>query len=342
MDKTYHISAVEWQAAIIRFSSHYPVYAPTSFNGLQDYEPIDGENAGDIIYNHPKPSTPVKTFLLPVKENVTAELKDHGPVLIMGVPSCDLAALDFLDEMYLDPEYTDTYYSNRRKNSILAGYDCHSLVENCHCKAYGIDPWPGKNADLTISMLDKDIFIRFHSRKGMFLKRELEKQTTFDEASDNDIIRIEELRSGISETLLQKNKKLPGFELSGRLIKDSKEKIWELYSADCVSCGACAAICPTCTCFLLIDRPDFEKIRQLDACQYPGFERVAAGENPLAELPARFKNRYQCKYVWKPLKFKSLTCTGCGRCIDTCIGKINKNELLAELAIENTITDEQG
>jgi ferredoxin len=66
----------------------------------------------------------------------------------------------------------------------------------------------------------------------------------------------------------------------------------ELYSADCVSCGACAAICPTCTCFLLIDRPDFEKIRQLDACQYPGFERVAAGEDP--------SGRASCQ-VQKPL-----------------------------------------
>jgi len=38
-----------------------------------------------------------------------------------------------------------------------------------------------------------------------------------------------------------------------------------------------------------------------------------------------------CKYVWKPEKFKSIACTGCGRCIEACIGKINKNEIFMEL-----------
>jgi sulfhydrogenase subunit beta (sulfur reductase) len=69
----------------------------------------------------------------------------------------------------------------------------------------------------------------------------------------------------------------------------------------------------------------------MDACQYPGFERVAGGEDALFELHKRFRNRYMCKYVWKPEKFNSLACTGCGRCIEACIGKINKNELFIEL-----------
>jgi sulfhydrogenase subunit beta (sulfur reductase) len=133
------------------------------------------------------------------------------------VPSCDLAALDILDEMYLDPEYTDPYYSTRRKNSILAGYDCHSILENCHCTAYGVNPWPGKNADLTIARLDKEIFIRFHSQKGMFLKKELEKHITFNEASENDIIRIEELRSGQPKHLCKKTKNFPALNYQAGL-----------------------------------------------------------------------------------------------------------------------------
>jgi len=71
----------------------------------------------------------------------------------------------------------------------------------------------------------------------------------------------------------------------------------------------------------------------MDACQYPGFERVAGGEDALHDISIRFRNRYMCKYVWKPEKYKSLACTGCGRCIEACIGKINKNELFTELAI---------
>jgi len=69
----------------------------------------------------------------------------------------------------------------------------------------------------------------------------------------------------------------------------------------------------------------------MDTCQYPGFERVAGGEDALSELHNRFRNRFMCKYVWKPLKFSSLACTGCGRCIDACIGRISKNEIFMEL-----------
>ncbi|MFW6095455.1 MAG: 4Fe-4S dicluster domain-containing protein [Bacteroidota bacterium] len=82
---------------------------------------------------------------------------------------------------------------------------------------------------------------------------------------------------------------------------------------------------------MLLERRNFEKVKHLDACQYPGFEKVAAGEDPLAPLHKRFYNRYMCKYVWKPDGFESTACTGCGRCIEACIGNINKNELFLEL-----------
>jgi ferredoxin len=128
------------------------------------------------------------------------------------------------------------------------------------------------------------------------------------------------------------NAGLPPYIATGKLIQSSDRDIWQKYSAKCVSCGACTTICPTCSCFLLIDKPGFEKVKQNDACQYPGFERVAGGEDPLQEISDRFRNRYLCKYYWRPRKFKSQACTGCGRCIEACIGKINKNELFMELA----------
>lgn len=326
------ISMTDWQGVLLQLAESCLFYAPVSFNGSMDYEKIDEENAGNIIYNHPKPSTPLKTFLLPVKENVTLEKDKRQRTIIMGVPSCDLAALDILDEMYLGRDFTDIYYKERRENSILIGYDCHSILENCHCTSYGVNPFPEKNCDLILSGLDGNIYLQSCSEKGSEMIKEINNHAGVTEAGENELNRILNIRAELKEVLSQKNNKLPDYESSGTLIRESPGTIWESYASTCVSCGACATICPTCTCFLLVDRPDLEKVRQLDACQYPGFERVAAGEDPLGELPVRFKNRYQCKYVWKPLKFKSIACTGCGRCIDTCIGKISKNELLEELA----------
>jgi len=339
MGKMCVISMADWQAVILQLAESYSLFAPVSFNGSMDYELIDEGNTGNIIYNIPKPSTPLKTFFLPVKENVTLDIKEQRRTLIMGIPSCDLAALDILDEMYMDRDYTDLYYKNRRENSILIGYDCHAILDNCHCTSYDITPFPEKNMDMILVKIEDKVFLQDFSKKGEALISEIKQHASLEEVDEKDIdpVRIKEKRSHIRETLTLKNKKLPEYELSGRLIRESPDKIWQSYASTCVSCGACATICPTCTCFLLVDRPDFEKVRQLDACQYPGFERVAAGEDPLGELPVRFKNRYQCKYVWRPLQFKSIACTGCGRCIDTCIGKISKNELLEELASENKV-----
>jgi ferredoxin len=146
---------------------------------------------------------------------------------------------------------------------------------------------------------------------------------------------IEEKRKAVRDELEQRNSAIPDYATTKQLVEDSPDEIWFKYAQTCVSCGGCATICPTCTCFLLIDRPGFEKVRQMDACQYPGFARVAAGEDPLRQRMVRFRNRYKCKYVYKPNRFESSACTGCGRCIETCIGGINKNELFVELAEAN-------
>jgi len=138
--------------------------------------------------------------------------------------------------------------------------------------------------------------------------------------------------SGEDKCFWKNNKALPDYELTGKLVTSAENGSWLKYSSNCVSCGACSAICPTCSCFLLVDRPGFEKVRLLDTCQYPGFERVAGGEDALHALSERFRNRYMCKYVWKPEKYDHKACTGCGRCIETCIGQINKNELFIELS----------
>jgi len=332
MVKVFSVPFEKWQKALGKIARNYQLFAPIFFNGTQDYEIIDAENTGRIIYNQPKPTTPLKTFMLPVKENVTREQSLTVKRIIMGIPSCDLAALDILDEMYLNNGYTDMYYQNRRENSILVGYDCHSVLENCHCTSYGIKPYPDKNVDIQLATLNGNVFLQSHSDKGAGLLKEIDSHVQFGEASPEDIDLLKEKREHLTGVLNRKNIRLPDYETSGKLIETSPDSIWSSFASTCVSCGACATICPTCTCFLLVDRPGFEKIRQLDACQYPDFERVAAGEDPLEKLSVRFKNRYQCKYLWKPKKFNSVACTGCGRCIDACIGKISKNELLEELA----------
>jgi len=322
------ITKEEWDKTLEKLLSSHDVFAPVSNEFGQDYEFIKLTDIQRITYNKPKPATALKNFFLPVKENVTVERAAEKPRIIIGIPNCDIEGLSLLDEIYLDKDFKDPFYRRRRENTLLIASDCFGIQEHCHCISYGIKPWSVSIADLAVISLDGRIIFRIISGKG----EDFISTIKASNVPENNIISALEKEHSVTEGLLaETNKGLPDYKKTGKIVAEAKKEIWEKYSSKCVSCGACATICPTCTCFLLIDKPGFEKVKQLDACQYPGFERVAGGEDGLSELHTRFRNRYMCKYVWKPRKFHPVACTGCGRCIEACIGKINKNELFMEL-----------
>lgn len=325
----YIIRKEDWDKRLEQLIQSHTIFATVTNEFGQDYELLKPENIPFVSYNIPKPATPLKSFFLPVKENVTSGREPEKPRIIIGIPNCDAEGFNLLSEIYLDENYTDIFFRERQNQTILISSDCFGTQEHCHCLSYDIKPYSTSSADLSVIRLDGSIIFRSINIKGeQFIK----EMTGAEPVSDKNIISSINMKHEETEAMLRKkNKDLPDYQTTGRLVPSADTHIWNKYSSDCVSCGACTTICPTCTCFLLIDKPGFVKVHQLDACQYPGFERVAGGEDPLLELPHRFRNRYMCKYFWKPARFKSIACTGCGRCIEACIGKINKNELFREL-----------
>ncbi len=330
--KHFEFTIQAWEKALGVLAGDFKVYAPIRDQDSIDYELISSVNISSIVYNTPKPVSPLKLFLLPVKENVVRESDLHKPFVVLGTPACDLWALDLLDTFYLDPDYPDIYYKARRDNMIVIGADCHSSLEHCHCTSYGIMPVPNKNQDLVLSRHRDKILIGVSSAKGELIMENIASQCKADLSENSLPESLRQLRSKVKTEIDRKNKRLPNYQETSSIVKNTSVESWKNHSARCVSCGACATICPTCTCFLLIDKPGFEKVKQMDACQYPGFQRVAGGEDPHKKLHARFCNRYYCKYVWRPEKFDEIACTGCGRCIEGCIGNISKNEIFIELS----------
>jgi len=324
------ITKKKWDKVILDLLSSHDVFAPVSSEHGHDYKYIAVSDIEAIVYNEPKPVTPLKNFFLPVKENVTGERIGERPRIIIGTPNCDVEALALLDEIYLGSDFNDIFYRKRRENTIIICSDCIGKQEHCHCTSYGIRPYPTTIADLGLIIIEGIVYLRIITQKGEDFLNKIESS---HECKEEEILSLIEREHSATEALLaETNKGLPDYKRTGEIVSLAGKEIWLKYSSKCVSCGACATICPTCSCFLLIDKPGFEKVKQLDAFQYPGFERVAGGEDSLFRLHNRFRNRYMCKYIWKPQKFRPVACTGCGRCIDACIGKINKNELFMELA----------
>lgn len=321
----------EWDERLLQLLSSFEVYAPVENEFSCDYMLLDADIISEAVYNKPKPVTPLKKFFLPVKENVTSGTVPAKPVAIFGAPNCDVMGLALLDMIYMDEEYTDPAYQERRENTTVIVADCLSIQENCHCTSYGIEPTGNEHSDLALALVDEMVILTIYNKKGEEFIKKLGVVVSIE--PEKELVQsLVKKQQEVMDQLKKQNSNLPGYQETGKLISASVNGAWVKHASNCVSCGACSAICPTCSCFLLIDKPGFEKIRQLDTCQYPGFERVAGGEDALNTLPDRFRNRYMCKYVWKPEKYELQACTGCGRCIETCIGQINKNELFVELS----------
>ena len=328
----YKIDRDEWYRLLQVLSlSSYNIFAPVRKNGGIDYKIVNMESRDEIIYNEAKPATPLKMFFLPVKLNVTEIEKVSKKTIIIGAPACDVEGLKLLDLINLNEKFRDETYHSRRENTIIISTDCYVIGEHCHCTTYGINPYPANGCDIALSSDKDSLYLMTWSEKGDQFIKNLISSGQFDLIDQNKIETLSENRNRTIKALSEKNENISGTEKTSITIRASGPEIWKKYSSRCVSCGACSAICPTCTCFLLIDRPGFEKIKQQDTCQYPAFERVAGGEDPLKKLSIRFKNRYLCKYFWRPKRFNAIACTGCGRCIEACIAKISKNELIMEL-----------
>jgi ferredoxin len=61
------------------------------------------------------------------------------------------------------------------------------------------------------------------------------------------------------------------------------------------------------------------------------YRKIAGGHNPRAEKADRLRNRFYCKFYYYPEKYKTVACTGCGRCIDSCPVNIDITEVLENI-----------
>jgi Tat protein secretion system quality control protein TatD with DNase activity len=160
------IKKEEWDRTLEQLLLSYTIFATVGSEFGLDYELLESKSIKHILYNTPKPATSLRNLFLPVKENVTSGIGHEKPRIILGTPNCDIEGLNLLDEMYLDKDFTDIYYRNRRENTILISSDCFGKQEHCHCLTYDIKPYSLKTADLAVISLNGTIIFRVINNKG--------------------------------------------------------------------------------------------------------------------------------------------------------------------------------
>jgi len=330
----FYINREDWERFLGQISKTYHICAPQEVYGELSYQLLAPENVSKTIYDTYRAVQPLKTFFSLPQEKVTEVTPKPEKTIVLGVKNCDLKAIQVLDKIFLEGDFVDPFYRDRREKTLIISSDCYQPKDTCFCTLLDNNPFPERGFDLNLSPVDNGFLLEVGSPKGEGFIASI-KEDLKDITSDL-MEKREKKRKQAKERVVEINREFKTRRPFPSIVKEGYvSSVWEEVTKTCVECGACTNICPSCYCFLLVDTEEggkFPKVKFWDSCQHTGFARVAAGINPRAKLYERLRNRYLCKYEYRPENFGIVACTGCGRCVEACQGKIDKREVIKKLS----------
>jgi len=320
--------------------THSPCFESFTFSRYPSDKEEDTNGVPEINLRGNRTRESIKAFFFDVRETVAtfpqeAESGLLKPVsrAVVGLKSCDLRSLRMLDSVFLASDPVDPFYKLRREGTLLITADCCDFGESCFCNLHGETPYAAEGFDMNVSDTGKGILLTLGSERGKELFEE--GKNYFREATAEEIAERDKQREAAAERLKKQNMDYVGDKAFYNRVVDSEgHEIWKQLSHRCVGCCGCLSICPTCHCFLIVDKKReeyYERERVWDFCIYPRYARVAGGANPRPELADRLRNRFVKKFQFFKEKEDFYACIGCGRCSDACPANIEIREVLKEL-----------
>lgn len=255
-----------------------------------------------------------------------------APRVIFGMHPCDLHAVRVLDDCLFDGE-ADSAYQSKRAATVLVGVDCVP-DEHCFCTSMATDRVAG-GFDLFLHQVEGGYLVQCGSIKGEELLARHAPVVAGRLGEPPLPLQVKQCNEGLHFAV----------ESLAPLLGDAHDHpLWQEVGDRCLGCGACTLLCPTCYCFNVHDRIDFnleggERVRTWDSCQFDQFTRVASGDDFRGNQADRQRHRFfrKYKYLWE--KHQRTACVGCGRCSRECLGHIDPRKVLNGLFSQEAFPD---
>lgn len=326
----YCIHMEEKEDLFHMLTKQYDLYAPKIMKGEGCFSDTDVIRYGKItslveIEWDKKSEYSFKEALLPINETIFYFTEDkvtvpEGPQkkTIIFLRSCDLHAVQRLDQIYLRNGFEDFYYKRRRENVKFALMGCVSTCKSGFCVSIGTNR--SKEYDFSLKMSDKEILIDC---------RDNELEPLFQKTSNHT--------AEVTPDFVTEN--LEKVRLPKKLSNESfSDELWKAYGSRCIACGRCNFVCPTCTCFTMQDifyqdnQKAGERRRVWASCQVDGYTDMAGGISFRKNQSDRMRFKVMHKIYDYEKRFGGPMCVGCGRCDDVCPEYISYSNLVNCLA----------
>ncbi|MQY77123.1 MAG: 4Fe-4S ferredoxin [Spirochaeta sp.] len=260
------------------------------------------------------------------------KIEAENPI-IFGIRPCDASALVYLDKVFNDvnSKFQDPYYQMRREKALIIALACDTPRAACFCTSVGGSPDGKTGSDILVTDLGETLVFEPCSEKG---KDFMDESGLFKKATERDIEEKEEKTRQAEQSMA----KIPTPDIAAlteKIDQDFENPLWDEITQNCLGCGACTYLCPTCHCFDITDEENGKKegirLRTWDSCQYPLFTLHASGHNPRVNKKQRLRQRIMHKFSYSVANTGDIYCVGCGRCITNCPVNLDIRDMLNAL-----------
>jgi sulfhydrogenase subunit beta (sulfur reductase) len=252
------------------------------------------------------------------------------PYALLGVRSCDVAAIAIHDRVLASRRYQDAHYAARRDDAFVVAVTCSTPGGTCFCVSMGTGPAPsavdGARYDLALTELlaDDAGSHRFVVEVGSERGAEILADVTTTAADDDDLGAATHVAE---DAALRMGRTLDTDGLREILYASVESPRWDDVASRCLACTNCTMVCPTCFCTTVEDVSDLagadaQRNRVWDSCFNADFSYIHGGA-VRESTRSRYRQWMTHKLAAWVDQFGSSGCVGCGRCITWCPAAID-------------------